>query len=100
VRGCPISHETDHTRRWKRDERTLSRAAPGLLVLLGPDGGAPVVLRGTGVAVWLALDQPHSTEELGNRLAAEFDTDSAAITSDIEPMIVRLGAIGVLRPVP
>jgi Coenzyme PQQ synthesis protein D (PqqD) len=83
--------------RWERDERTLSRSAPGLVVLLGPDGGDPITLRGTGIALWSALDLPQSTEDLAIRLAADFDTDRAAVRSDIEPVIGRLASAGVLR---
>jgi hypothetical protein len=85
--------------RWERDERTLSRSAPDFVVLLAPDGDDPIVLRGTGVALWQALDRPQNTEELANRLAAEFHADPVAVRSDIEPVIARLGAAGALRAV-
>jgi hypothetical protein len=87
------------TGRWERDKRTLSRSAPDFVVLLAPDGDDPIVLRGTGVALWQALDRPQNTEELANRLAVEFHADPAAVRSDIEPVIARLGAAGVLRAV-
>jgi hypothetical protein len=85
------------TCRWERDDRTLSRSAPGLVVLLGPDGGDPITLRGTGIALWTALDRPQSTEDLAIRLAADFHIDRAAVRSDIGPVIGRLAAAGVLR---
>ena len=69
------------------------------MVLLPPNGDEPIVLRGTGVALWQALDQARNTEELANRLAAEFHADPVAVRSDIEPVIARLGAVGVLRAV-
>ena len=86
-------------RRWERDVRTLSRSAPGFVVLLGPDDSDPIVLRGTGLALWAALDRRQSTDELAARLGTEFDTDRAAIRSDIEAVIARLHAAGVLRAV-
>jgi dTDP-4-amino-4,6-dideoxygalactose transaminase len=85
--------------RWERDERTLSRCAPTFVMLLSPDGDEPIVLRGTGVALWQALDRAQNTEELANRLAAEFHADPAAVRADIEPVIKRLSAAGVLRAV-
>jgi Coenzyme PQQ synthesis protein D (PqqD) len=85
--------------RWRRDERTLFRAAPGVVVLLGPDVGDPIALRGTGVALWEVLDRPQSTEELAKRLAADFTGDTATVRSDIEPVIAQLAAVGVLRAV-
>ncbi|MGH8976994.1 MAG: PqqD family protein [Acidimicrobiia bacterium] len=87
------------THPWRRDERTLSRSAPGRVVLLGPDGDDPIVLRGTGVALWRALDRPQSTDELTISLAKEFDANPDAVRSDIEPVLAQLSAAGVLRPV-
>jgi dTDP-4-amino-4,6-dideoxygalactose transaminase len=94
--AAPVSNGVH---RWERDDRTLSRSAPDSVVLLAPSGDEPIVLRGTGVALWQALDQAQNTEELANRLAAEFDADPATIRSDIEPVIARLDAAGVLRAV-
>jgi Coenzyme PQQ synthesis protein D (PqqD) len=82
---------------WERDERTLSRSTPDVVVLLGPEGRDSIVLRGTGVALWGALDPPASTEDLAARLAKEFGTDLAAVRSDIEPVVAQLAAAGVLR---
>jgi dTDP-4-amino-4,6-dideoxygalactose transaminase len=87
----------DEVHRWERDERTLSRCAPDRVVLLAPDGDDPIVLYGTGVALWQALDRPRDTDELAVRLAGQFGSDPAAIRSDIEPVLARLGAAGVLR---
>jgi hypothetical protein len=83
--------------RWRRDERTLSRSAPDLVVLLGPNGGDPIVLRNTGVALWRSLDRPRTTDELANSLADEFGARHKAVRSDIEPVLAQLSAAGVLR---
>jgi dTDP-4-amino-4,6-dideoxygalactose transaminase len=90
---------SDAPHRWERDERTLARCAPDRVVLLPPDGDDPIVLHGTGVALWLALDRPQNTDELATRLAVEFHSDRAAVRSDIEPVLARLGAAGVLNAV-
>jgi hypothetical protein len=86
--------------RWERDPRVLWRFGPGLVVLLGPDDVAPTSLRGTGVALWAALDQPRTVRELAARLAAEFGADADVVESDIEPVIASLAATRALRPVP
>ena len=87
------------THPWRRDERTLSRSMPGLVVVLGPERGDPIVLRGTGVALWRALDRPQSTDELAISLAEEFDASPDAVRSDIEPVLEQLSVAGVLRAV-
>jgi Coenzyme PQQ synthesis protein D (PqqD) len=84
---------------WRRDAHTLSRLAPGRVVLLGPDGDDPIVLLGTGVALWRALDRPQSTDELAISLAKEFDASPDAVRSDIEPVLAELSAAGVVRAV-
>jgi dTDP-4-amino-4,6-dideoxygalactose transaminase len=95
--AAAVTRDGDH--RWERDERTLSRSSPEFVVLLPPDGDEPIVLRGTGVALWQALDKAQNAQELATRLASEFHADPAGVRSDIEPVIARLGAAGVLRAV-
>jgi hypothetical protein len=69
-------------------------------VLLAPGGDDPIVLHGTGVALWQALDCPQNTGDLVARLAAEFHADPVAVRYDIEPVLARLDAAGVLHTVP
>jgi Coenzyme PQQ synthesis protein D (PqqD) len=85
--------------RWERDDRTLTRSAPGVVVVLGPGDGDPICLRGTGVALWEALGRPQSTEDLSARLASAFDAGRAEVRADVEPVIAQLAAAGVLRAV-
>jgi Coenzyme PQQ synthesis protein D (PqqD) len=87
------------THPWRRSERTLSRSAPGLVMVLGPERGDPIVLRGTGVALWRALDRSQSTDELAISLAEEFDASPDAVRADIEPVLAQLSVAGVLRAV-
>jgi dTDP-4-amino-4,6-dideoxygalactose transaminase len=89
----------DHARRWERDERILFRSAPDRVVLLPPDGDDPIVLHGTGVALWQALDRPRNTEDLAACLAAEFRSDPVSVRSDIEPVLARLATAGALHSV-
>jgi dTDP-4-amino-4,6-dideoxygalactose transaminase len=90
----------NEAQRWERDERTLYRTAPDRVVLLAPGGDDPIVLHGTGVALWQALDCPQNTGDLVARLAAEFHADPVAVRYDIEPVLARLDAAGVLHTVP
>jgi len=87
----------DH-RRWRRDERTLWRAGPGaVVVLLGPRDTGPRSLRGTGAALWSALDgPPRSVQEVAGRLATEFRADPDAVRRDVDPIIAELARVGVL----
>jgi hypothetical protein len=86
--------------RWARDERVLWRLGPGFVVLLAPGDAAPISLRGTGVALWAALDRPRTVPEVVAQLAGEFDADPDVVRPDIEPVIARLAEAGAIRSVP
>jgi dTDP-4-amino-4,6-dideoxygalactose transaminase len=94
-----VTASAAHARRWERDERILFRSAPDRVVLLPPDGDDPIVLHGTGVALWQALDRPKNTEDLAACLATEFHADPVSVRSDIEPVLARLASAGVLHSV-
>jgi hypothetical protein len=85
--------------RWERDERVLWRRGPGSVVLLCPGSEAPISMRGTGLALWAALERPRSLAELARYLAAEYATDAAIVQRDIEPVVATLAASGAVRRV-
>jgi hypothetical protein len=89
----------DGERRLARDSRVLFRTSRHFVVVLGPGVVDPVVLRGTGIALWAALDQPRSLQALADSLAATFDADPVDVRADIAPVIERLCDAAVLRVV-
>lgn len=68
-------------------------------MVLAPDDTTPTSLRGTGVALWSALEQPGTLADLAERLAVEFRADPEAVRTDLEPVIDRLADAGVIRQV-
>ncbi|MGH9025750.1 MAG: PqqD family protein [Acidimicrobiia bacterium] len=86
--------------RWERDERALWRAAPGLIVVLGPRGQAPIALHGSAVALWAALDRPRTVTELVGHLALAFDSDPEIIRADVQPVLDQLAEAGAVRRAP
>jgi hypothetical protein len=67
------------------------------VVVLGTGRPDPLTLAGTGVAIWDALDRPHSRRDLVERLAAEFGADAALVAADLEPVVDDLIDGGVLE---
>lgn len=67
-------------------------------VLVRPLGAEALTkLAGTGMSLWLELEEPASFEELCDRLAAVHDADSSTIAHDLEPVIADLVARGVVE---
>ncbi len=83
---------------------TTYRRAPGVferrslssLVLLAPDSADVLVLEGTGPAVWAALEQPRTLDELSTALAATFGASPAVVQADLQPVLEQLVAGGML----
>ena len=67
-------------------------------VLVRPVGATEVVkLAGTGRALWAALDEPASFDELCAQLAAAHRADEATVAADLGPVIDDLVSRGVLE---
>ena len=58
---------------------------------------AVFALNGVGAFVWEALGEPRSLEELGARVAAEFEVAAADAERDVKDFLSRLLAKGLAR---
>lgn len=76
---------------WRRHPQALSRSSADQVVVLPVGHDEPVVLSSTGAAVWDALAEPHSVEDLAGQLAATFDGDPQRIRGDVERFLHELG---------
>jgi hypothetical protein len=86
------------------DDLAVTRAAGALwrsgdfgVVVLGTRRTDPVTLAGSGVAIWDALAQPRTRDELADLLAVEFATDRDLVAADIGPVLDDLVAGGALE---
>jgi hypothetical protein len=69
-------------------------------VLIRPLGADELTkLAGTGRALWAALDEPATFDEVCERLAAGHDADAASIAADLRPVIDDLVERGVVESV-
>jgi hypothetical protein len=81
----------------RRSRANLWRAGDFGVVVLGPSADDPVTLDGTAVAVWEALAVPTSRDDLVAGLAHRFGADAARVAADVEPLLDRLDALGVVE---
>lgn len=66
------------------------------VLILSRGADEPVLLTGSGVALWSALDQPASLADVVHRLARDHQTDRATVESDLAPVVADLVDRGVL----
>ncbi len=68
--------------------------------MLSPTDRRPLVVEGSGAALWDALVEPRTLAEVAEHLAASFDVDREVIARDIEPVLVFLVEHDAVRRVP
>jgi hypothetical protein len=87
--------------RWRRDERTLWRAAPGARVVLLPPGAERAAcLSGTGAAVWDELASSCDLGDLSRRLGERYGADPAQVREDVRRLVDELAGLGAIRSEP
>lgn len=86
--------------RFRRSPQALWRAAEHQVLVLPRGRQEPVILEGTGVALWAALDRPTTLPTLVATLAENFGADPASVERDVRPALDQLVALGVLEQVP
>jgi hypothetical protein len=79
----------------------VRRAPDAVLVLPLDDRAAePIMLSGTGVAMWEAFARPSSPRAVAATLAREFSTDQDDVARAIAPVVAQLLAAGALTEAP
>lgn len=82
--------------RFVRSDRVLWRRTAHVVITRRLDGET-LTLTGTGPALWDALDRPRTLDELSRLLADGFGVSPGRVAEDIEPVLSRLEADGVVR---
>ena len=80
----------------RRADVVWRRVADGVMIRRRGDDET-VVLTGSGVALWTALEAPIAVEELTRRLAATHGTTPEVVAADIGPVLDDLVDRGVVR---
>ena len=85
---------------WVRSPRVLWRPVADGVLLLAPDAADPMLVTGSGAAMWELLECPLDGEELASRLAQRFDTTADQIKAESAPFLAKLAVAGVLMRAP
>lgn len=85
--------------RYGRAPDVLWRRSLGRLIAR-PRGGVPVMIDGTGAALWDALAEPGSIVDVARTLATAFDADAALVARDVEPVLEELVEQALVSIVP
>ncbi|MFI5047442.1 MAG: PqqD family protein [Acidimicrobiia bacterium] len=82
--------------RWRRRPDALWRRGLDAVLVLPVDADEPVMLTGTGPAVWELLAEPCTVPQLAAVLSEVYDAEPATVEADVRPVVdelVRLGAL-------
>ena len=71
-----------------------------VLPLADPAAGRPMVLEGPAAAVWHALDEPGTSQEVASRVAEEVGVAAAEVEADVAAFLLRLAAVRVVETPP
>lgn len=83
--------------RWRRRHGVLERRGPFGVALWAADAEEPVVLAGTGPAVWDALAGGATTAELAATLAAVFGAEPQRVAADLGVTLEELARAGLVE---
>lgn len=82
--------------RWRHEAHLLMVRDDGRLFVLARTGRIPVVLQGTALAVWQALDG-HSVDEAVAELSRRYGQSPARIHDEVQACADELASQGLLR---
>lgn len=78
----------------KRPDRYLATEVDDELILVQAATGAFFSLKGTGLAIWHALDQAGSLNDLASRLAREYAVEEAQCLGEVRQFADQLVEAG------
>lgn len=90
---------TDEPTLWRRspDVAVVDRGARVVVLALeDPATARPLVMEGPAAAIWHALDEPATTAQVAERVAADFGLPATEVEADVATFIVELRRRGLL----
>ena len=67
-----------------------------VLGLADPATARPLVMEGPAAAIWHALDQPGTTAQVVQRVAADFGLPATEVESDVTAFLIELRRSGLV----
>jgi hypothetical protein len=87
------------TTSYRRRAGVLWRRSLDAVLCLPPGATEPVTLAGTGPEIWDLLRTPQSVAELAAELAPRHQTSPEVVARDVQPVLERLAALGLIQSV-
>lgn len=87
---------TSDADRLVRRAPVLWRTTIGAVLVRAPGGAEVTKIAGTGVALWEALVEPRSFDDLCAHLASAHGADAATVAQDLRPVVDDLIERGAL----
>jgi hypothetical protein len=78
--------------------RVLYQAVEGEVVLLDPKAERYYLLDDVGARFWLLLAEHGDVDKVVSSMLAEFDVDEATLRSDLDTLMSKLSAAGLVVP--
>jgi Coenzyme PQQ synthesis protein D (PqqD) len=78
---------------WQRDENWVGSQIEDNFVMVNIDTGKYVSLNATASAVWDALEQPKSQDDIEAVLRERFTIDEAACTASVTRLLERMSEL-------
>jgi hypothetical protein len=82
--------------RYRRSPEVVWRSTPSGIVVLPPGEPEPLLLEGTGNALWEVLEKPVTLDAAAQALAGMYDVEPGRVSVDIRPIIDVLVRRGVI----
>jgi Coenzyme PQQ synthesis protein D (PqqD) len=84
---------------WRRSTEVAHVESPGRVAMIDLThlDRPPVILEGTGAAIWAHLESPVGENELIAALAAEYDADPAEVGPSVLDFLAQLDELGLVE---
>jgi len=88
---------------WRRHPDVALVESPGRVVVLDlttPQTARPFVMEGSAHAIWQALDDQPTTDQVVQRVAADFGAPAAEVAPDVLTFLAELESRGLVSRAP
>jgi hypothetical protein len=86
---------------WRRNPEVALVESPGRVVVLDlatPETAKPFAMEGSAYAIWQALAEQSTTDQIVERVAADFGVLAAEVDADVRSFMDELSSRGLIRP--
>ncbi len=88
--------------RFVRSNSVVSRVIAGETLIVPIRGGVGDLasiysLNPVATAIWNALSEPRTKNEIAQAIQQEYDVQSDAVSSDLESFLVEMSAVGLIQ---